>query len=111
MVLRLRVPPPANWQNAKCLGKVTTREDDDPWFDEEDDSAAIEFCNGTNDGVECPIRDQCLRFALTNNAKEGVWGGTSPALRRAIRKRWPLKGKEPRDEWRFMTEEEANGHD
>ena len=106
MVLRLRVAPPDDWRQAKCLGSVESREDDDPWFDGNDD-AAIEYCNGTNDEVVCPIREECLSFALTNNAKEGVWGGTTPNTRRAIRRRWPLKGREPRPEWRWMTEEEA----
>jgi hypothetical protein len=106
MVLRLRVLPPDNWREAKCLGKVTTCEDDDPWFDGRDDEA-VQFCNGESDGVICSIRQDCLLFALTNNAKEGVWGGTTPVTRRALRKLWPLKGKEPRPEWHWMTEADA----
>ena len=46
-------------------------------------------------------------FSLVNNHREGVWGGCSELTRRALRKRWPLIGKTPRPEWKFMTEEEA----
>lgn len=71
---------------------------DDPWFD--DEPVALEFCNAP---VTCPIREECLLFALVNNCKEGVFGGTSEIDRKAIRKRWPLKsGRVPRPEWRWF---------
>lgn len=47
-------------------------------------------------------------FALTNNCREGVWGGTDEITRKAIRKRWPLKkGTRPRPEWRWMDQATA----
>lgn len=104
MVLRLRTQAPGNWQKAKCLGQCATS-DYDPFF--EDQPEAMSFCNGEWDGIVCPVREECLLFALTNNLKEGVWGGTSELTRRIIRKRWPLKGRVPRDEWHWMTEEDA----
>jgi hypothetical protein len=103
MVLRLRIPPP-DWKQAKCYGKVSSY-DNDPWF--EDMEEAQVFCNGDVDGHPCPIRDECLVFALTNNLKEGVWGGTSEVTRRVIRKRWPIQGSVPRPEWRYMSHEQA----
>jgi hypothetical protein len=103
MVLRLRIPPPDRWRDAKCLGVAWTG--DDPWF--EDMPEALEFCNGTADGVICPAREGCLLFALTNNLKEGVWGGASELTRKALRKRWPLTSRVPRPEWHWMTEEDA----
>src|ERR1700691_4911500 len=117
MVLHLRqVFAPAFWRNAKCLGMeiIPPVEDDDgniidpghdPFFVEQDE--ALLFCNGTNDGQVCPAREECLLFALTNNCREGVWGGMSEAARRALRKRWPLRGKVPREEWHWMPEAEA----
>lgn len=33
----------------------------------------------------CPVEQPCLQFALDNNIKEGVWGGTSERQRREIR--------------------------
>lgn len=35
--------------------------------------------------ASCLVRDECLRFA-TENAEEGIWGGTSLSERRAIRR-------------------------
>ena len=104
MVLRLRVPAPGNWQDAKCLG-VCANTEYDPFF--EDMTEALDFCNGEADGRVCPIREDCLIFALTNNLKEGVWGGASELTRGALRKRWPLRGREPRPEWHWMTEPDA----
>lgn len=103
MVLRLRYEAPGAWEKAKCAG-IVRRMDDviyDPFF-EEDEADAVEFCNehGT-----CPIRDQCLLYALTNNEKSGVWGGMTELDRKAMRKRWPLRfrGRStvPREEWRW----------
>lgn len=115
MVLRLRREAPS-WRGAKCLGSAYRDGDtyEDPWFggDNEDDEAEQEaemeearaVCNGDIDGRVCPIREQCLIFALTNNERYGVWGGTSEEDRRAIRKKYPWKhslGDEPHPEWRW----------
>lgn len=102
MVLKLRVNAPELWERAKCLGKVNRRHDDplfeDPWFDDEPN--ALEFCNSA---PECPLRNQCLLFALTNNEKSGTWGGMNEIDRKALRKRWPLKGaRVPRPEWEWF---------
>lgn len=34
----------------------------------------------------CPVRDECLDYALMNGEKFGIWGGTSERERRRIRK-------------------------
>lgn len=113
MVLRLRVPAPNNWQGAKCAGQVQRLPGDaevyDPFFMEDDDEQeAVDFCNGTIDGVQCPLRDGCLIFALTNNERFGVWGGMTELARKALRKKWPWRGgKEPRPEWEWMTTQDA----
>ena len=82
MVLRLRVPSPGNWERAKCAGQVRHDTDGDimdPFFPEmpEDEQDALDFCNGAIDGRQCPIRDGCMLYALTNNERFGVWGGMS----------------------------------
>ena len=105
MVLRLRYPAPDGWRDAKCKDMPVSR-DYDPFF-QDDPSDAEDFCNGEFDSVPCPIRHECLLFALTNNEKSGVWGGSNEITRKAIRKRWPLKGKEPRPEWTWLSEEDA----
>jgi WhiB family redox-sensing transcriptional regulator len=40
-------------------------------------AAAKQICTGTRDGTirPCPVRAQCLRYALDNREMHGVWGG------------------------------------
>lgn len=38
----------------------------------------------------CPVRDECLDYALTTN-QTGVWAGTNDAQRRAMRKHQNIK--------------------
>jgi hypothetical protein len=114
MVLNLRLLISHLLVQAKCLGKI-----DQPWTDDEelqklrdpffeDHSVAVDFCNGTFDGVVCPIRQECLEYALVNNCREGVWGGMSETARKALRRRWPpANTREARPEWLWMPEEEA----
>ncbi|MFI6559687.1 WhiB family transcriptional regulator [Streptomyces sp. NPDC050534] len=35
----------------------------------------------------CPVREECLRWALDTGECMGVWGGTSEMERRALRRR------------------------
>jgi WhiB family redox-sensing transcriptional regulator len=35
----------------------------------------------------CPVREQCLQWALDTGQTIGVWGGTSEAERRALKRR------------------------
>lgn len=93
----MRVPAPDGWRRAKCRGTVLTRNDYDPFSD--DEPVALQICNGD---TVCPIRAECLEFALTNNCAHGVYGGTTEVQRRWLRKMWPLRsGKVPRSEWAF----------
>jgi WhiB family transcriptional regulator, redox-sensing transcriptional regulator len=41
---------------------------------------AREVCN------ECPVKTDCLEFALETNQDSGIWGGTSEEERRKIRR-------------------------
>lgn len=119
MVLRLRVEAPNSWRDAKCAGQVRRlpdgsiydaffHEDDEGHHDAQAEQDAVDFCNGTIDGVQCPIRDLCLRYALTNNERFGVYGGMTELGRKAIRKRWPWRGgKLPRPEWRWYDQSAA----
>ena len=115
MVRHLRYEAPDNkWQHAKCL-VIGVIESFDPFFVKEntpEERTALAFCNGNKKAGDkkCPIRNECLLFALTNNEKEGVWGGVGETDRKALRKRWPLRkgtreeGRtvwQPRREWKW----------
>ncbi len=45
-------------------------------------AAAKGICAG------CPVRAECLEFAITTNQEFGVWGGTSEDERRVLRRKW-----------------------
>jgi WhiB family transcriptional regulator, redox-sensing transcriptional regulator len=51
----------------------------DPWHLQQGESAmpAKRIC------MACPVRRQCLEFALTHD-EHGIWGGTTERERRAI---------------------------
>ena len=44
-----------------------------------DVTSAVRVCN------ECPVRAECLAYALAAGEKHGVWGGLSERQRRRIR--------------------------
>jgi len=108
MVLKLREAAPDNWEGAKCH-QFDVNADNDPFFseDEEEMKEAVNFCNGEADGVQCPLRNECLLFSLTNNERFGVWGGVSELGRKAIRKKYPSRGGRKNDQWSWMSEESA----
>ena len=65
--------------------------DEDPeiFFPPGDDPAteARQICS------QCPVRDECLAYALDAGEQYGIWGGLDPAERRALRRR--LKARRP----------------
>ena len=75
-------PPPTldtGWMAAAACNGLDTR-----WFFPErgeDVREARRICNG------CPVRLQCLDYALELNIKHGIWGATSERKRRAMRRR------------------------
>uniref|UniRef100_A0AAU2VHU8 Transcriptional regulator WhiB n=1 Tax=Streptomyces sp. NBC_00008 TaxID=2903610 RepID=A0AAU2VHU8_9ACTN len=42
----------------------------------------------------CPVRAECLRWALENSQDTGVWGGLDEAERRALKRRSRRRAKE-----------------
>ena len=60
---------------AACQGK-----DPDLWFPEKGESSteAIAICEG------CPVRSECLEYAIEAGEAFGIWGGTTPAERRRM---------------------------
>lgn len=70
---------PADWM---ALGKCHT-EDADPdiffeIYSETNRVAAHALCK------KCPVKEECLDYAMAFNIKYGVWGDTGPAERREL---------------------------
>ena len=38
--------------------------------------------------ADCPVKAECLEFAILTNQSLGIWGETTPNERRQIRRRW-----------------------
>lgn len=55
------------------------------WFPERGESVNVarQICSG------CPVREQCLAYALDHGEHFGIWGGTSERERRRMRKGRP----------------------
>lgn len=68
-----------NWTEGASCATVAL----DEWFPEVGSTPrrAKEICRG------CPIVVACLKWALDNNEKWGVWGGTTYEERVRIRRR------------------------
>ena len=45
-------------------------------------AAAVAVCR------DCPVRVECLAWAVESNEDQGVWGGASVKQRRALRRQW-----------------------
>lgn len=58
--------------------------DTDLWFPDKGESTkeAKGVC------AACPVRAECLEYALDINERFGVWGGTSERERRRLNKQW-----------------------
>lgn len=69
----------AEWvRHAACRGVDTAK-----FFTERGESTAEAkaVCAG------CPVREECLTYAINNGEKAGVWGGLSPQERRRLRRK------------------------
>ena len=75
------IEPREGWRaGAACAGS-----DSDVFFPAPEDEAAIivakEIC------ASCPVREECLQFALSTNQGDGIWGGLDAQERRRLRRR------------------------
>lgn len=83
-------------KEASCRKFRPTRDHDDFFGDGTgEESEAKHICNGTYTDKVCPLREQCLQFALINNEHYGVWGGLT-VLERAYIRRFV-----PKNEWSY----------
>jgi WhiB family redox-sensing transcriptional regulator len=72
------IPNRPRWmQDAACRGRGV-----DAFFD--DDPARVDAARGIC--ADCPVRAQCLEFALADRSLTGIWAGTDDGERRRIRR-------------------------
>jgi len=50
--------------------------------------ALTQIANAKAVCCQCPVRAECLEFALSTNQDTGIWGGTSEEERRKLRRAW-----------------------
>ncbi len=73
----------AEWRElAACAGRV-----DDLFFPTNESDvvrvrAAKAVCGG------CPVREECLVYAIETSQTEGIWGGLTSRERRHLRRKW-----------------------
>jgi WhiB family transcriptional regulator, redox-sensing transcriptional regulator len=48
--------------------------------------------------TQCPVRQQCLEFAVSNRTVYGIWGGLTGPERRALQSDWLQAARRHRDE-------------
>jgi WhiB family redox-sensing transcriptional regulator len=56
----------------------------------------------------CPVRQQCLDYAISNRIVHGIWGGLTERERRALRSGWVRASRRDRD--RAILAAEAAGY-
>ena len=78
-------PPPGRWAlEARCLDA-----DPEEFFPSKGKpaSAAKRIC------ALCNVREQCLEYALTNDLRQGVWGGLGERERYRLLRRRRAEGR------------------
>ncbi|GAS92654.1 WhiB family transcriptional regulator [Mycolicibacterium brisbanense] len=74
--------------------KACATEDADDWFPEEGDARKARLiCVG------CPVREECLAYAIEHDERFGIWGGLAPKQRARIK-----QGQAPT--YRFLEPDE-----
>lgn len=88
-------------RKAKCLGAGSelfipeTMDDSDRRGGDQraETVRAKQVCNGLDGGPVCPVRDECLDYAIREGLWEGVWGGMSQRERRTVSRSRRVSGE------------------
>ena len=82
------LPAPLNPADMKAPWRrqaACRTEDPDLFFPDKTDTDARREAKAICAG--CPVRVQCLQFALRHRGTQGIWGGTTHKQRRSILKK------------------------
>lgn len=83
--LKLAAPTYPNWQSS---GSCRDHDDPETWFPIGENAAAqAQASEAVAVCWQCPVRAECLQFALDTRQDVGVWGGLTEQERRALHKR------------------------
>jgi WhiB family transcriptional regulator, redox-sensing transcriptional regulator len=84
-------PRPTSWQRRGLCRKLPLDLSDPLFFGDEGQRAPEDLIVAVQTArrlcVQCPTRGECLTYALANDMRYGVWGGTSGKQREKMRLR------------------------
>lgn len=74
------IAPVGDWVDDALCAEVGG----DAWFPPMRGGATLELRMAQEICRQCPVRQECLDFAVANNEQYGVWGGLTPLERRPL---------------------------
>lgn len=79
---------------ARCWGRTTSPASDYWYPDPEEPEEVRKVKTDTAKAVcyACPVKEECLRYAIEENEIYGIWGGKTPRERSMIRRQWEVDG-------------------
>jgi WhiB family redox-sensing transcriptional regulator len=93
----MSIPSIFNIQNFEWMDKANCKDAENPdvFFPPREKALykqiadeAKEFCFGKNGNNPCPVRLNCLIFAINEDEEHGIWGGLSHRERNALVRKW-----------------------
>jgi WhiB family redox-sensing transcriptional regulator len=72
-------------------------------------SEAKAYCFGDEERPACPVRKDCLIYAISHDEQHGIWGGLSHRERNALVRKWrkQYKGSMTLEEFIFQYEKKG----
>jgi WhiB family redox-sensing transcriptional regulator len=73
---------------------------------------AKSYCFGANGKNPCPVRQECLWYAVSHDEQHGIWGGLSHRERNALIRKWTkhFKDKMTLEEYIFQLDKKEGYH-
>ena len=89
---------PPDWDSGVWRQRAACRDSDpDLFFPIGDTGPAVEHAEAAKAVCrQCPVRVDCLEYALISNQEAGVWGGATEEERRQLRRQRRINGERAR---------------